>query len=66
MLQVIELKRTAKKKGRVRFGRALNQQSIGNRESWNFIVGKKPELGTPKGEEKHSCKSTTKILSTTY
>jgi hypothetical protein len=38
---VIELKRSGKKKGRIRFGRALNQQSFGNCESWKFIVGKK-------------------------
>ena len=38
---MIELKRAGKKKGRVQKGSALNQQSFGNCESWNFIVGKK-------------------------
>jgi len=45
---VIELKRAGKKKGRVRFGRALNQQSFGNCESWNFIVGKKSKVHSQK------------------
>jgi type 1 glutamine amidotransferase len=38
---VIELKEGGKKKGRVVMRRALNQQSFGNCEGWNFIVGKK-------------------------
>ena len=40
---MVELKRTDKKKGRVWLRRALNQQSFGNCESWNFIVGKKSD-----------------------
>jgi hypothetical protein len=48
VLQVIELKRGEHKKGRVWLRRALNQQSFGNCESWNFIVGKKYRLHSPK------------------
>jgi hypothetical protein len=48
VLQVIELKRGEQKKGRVWCGRALNQQSFGNCESWNFIVGKKSWVHSPK------------------
>jgi hypothetical protein len=47
-LQVFELQRTGKKKGRVRLRRALNQQSFGNCEGWNFIVGKKCSTGIRK------------------
>ncbi len=49
---MIELKRADKKKGRVQFGRALNQQSFGNCESWNFIVGKKDRIHSQKIREK--------------
>jgi hypothetical protein len=48
VLQVIELKRAEQKKGRVCYGRALNQQSFGNCEGWNFIVGKKSLAHSPK------------------
>jgi hypothetical protein len=43
VLQVVELKRTDKKKGHVSEVTRPEPTVFGNCESWNFIVGKKCE-----------------------